>query len=237
MTVFLMPCYTVLMLKRFTRYTSNKQTGFTIVELLIVVVVIAILAAITIVSYNGIQSQALESSLKADLKNATSQLGVDKVLTDTFPTSLATANSGKGIQSSPDTLLRYTYQSDNGSYCLVASSIKMSNKMFSTKSDDQSIRAGSCSATFIWVSRGPTQSGCSPVTCYRLRVTMQNLPPASTGTRTVKCIKDGVAFGSSSSQTLTTNGIIDLSCYTAPDADSPIGVEIVGWGTTETVNW
>lgn len=38
--------------------TRNKQTGFTIVELLIVIVVIGILAAITIVAYNGIQERA-----------------------------------------------------------------------------------------------------------------------------------------------------------------------------------
>ena len=36
----------------------NKRRGFTIVELLIVIVVIAILAAITIVAYNGIQVRA-----------------------------------------------------------------------------------------------------------------------------------------------------------------------------------
>lgn len=234
MTVFLMPCYTVLMLKRFTRYTSNKQTGFTIVELLIVVVVIAILAAITIVSYNGIQSQALESSLKADLKNATSQLGVDKVLTDTFPTSLATANSGKGIQSSPDTLLQYTYQSANGSYCLVASSMKITSKVFSTTSSDPAIKAGSCSAMRVWVARGATQTGCSPATCYHLALNTQNFSPA--GTYTVRCTKDGASW-SSASYSLPANGSTQLSCYTAPDADSPIGVEIVGWGQVETVNW
>lgn len=43
-------------------WAKNKQSGFTIVELLIVVVVIAILAAITIVSYNGIQSRANQSA-------------------------------------------------------------------------------------------------------------------------------------------------------------------------------
>lgn len=37
---------------------GRKQTGFTIVELLIVIVVIGILAAITIVAYNGIQERA-----------------------------------------------------------------------------------------------------------------------------------------------------------------------------------
>lgn len=41
---------------------AQKQPGFTIVELLIVVVIIAILAAITIVSYNGISNRAKESS-------------------------------------------------------------------------------------------------------------------------------------------------------------------------------
>jgi len=42
---------------------GQKQSGFTIVELLIVVVVIAILAAITIVAYNGIQNRAKSSAV------------------------------------------------------------------------------------------------------------------------------------------------------------------------------
>jgi len=41
-----------------------KNQGFTIVELLIVVVVIAILAAITIVSYNGITGRANQAAVK-----------------------------------------------------------------------------------------------------------------------------------------------------------------------------
>jgi prepilin-type N-terminal cleavage/methylation domain-containing protein len=41
---------------------QTKSRGFTIVELLIVIVVIAILAAITIVAYNGIQNRAKTSA-------------------------------------------------------------------------------------------------------------------------------------------------------------------------------
>lgn len=37
---------------------ARKQTGFTIVELLIVIVIIGILAAITVVAYNGTQQRA-----------------------------------------------------------------------------------------------------------------------------------------------------------------------------------
>jgi prepilin-type N-terminal cleavage/methylation domain-containing protein len=44
----------------------NKQKGFTIVELLIVIVVIAILAAIVIVAYQGIQNKARAAEYQTD---------------------------------------------------------------------------------------------------------------------------------------------------------------------------
>lgn len=47
--------------------STNK--GFTIVELLVVIVVIAILASITIVSYNGIQSRANNAAVQSDLRS------------------------------------------------------------------------------------------------------------------------------------------------------------------------
>lgn len=49
--------------------TLRKQTGFTIVELLIVIVVIGILAAITVVAYNGIQQRAQNSQTVAAVKD------------------------------------------------------------------------------------------------------------------------------------------------------------------------
>ena len=45
----------------------RSKSGFTIVELLIVIVVIAILAAISVVTYTGIQQRARDSQRKSDL--------------------------------------------------------------------------------------------------------------------------------------------------------------------------
>ena len=49
------------------QWAKQKQPGFTIVELLIVIVVIAILAAITIVAFNGVQSRAQQSKMDSDI--------------------------------------------------------------------------------------------------------------------------------------------------------------------------
>lgn len=56
------------------------KRGFTIVELLIVIVVIAILAAISVVAYNGVQTRARDNVRKSDL--ATIAKALDLYLTD-----------------------------------------------------------------------------------------------------------------------------------------------------------
>lgn len=76
-----------------TNLTKNyTKHGFTIVELLVVIVVIGILAAITITSYSGISGRAIAASLQTDLNNSSKQLKLYSIIHGSYPTSLNASN-------------------------------------------------------------------------------------------------------------------------------------------------
>lgn len=80
-----------------------KQTGFTIVELLIVIVVIGILAAIVIMAFNGVQNRANGSSVRSDLASLAKRMEMAKVdsPSEVYPTAgqiTSTAANGLGFQ-------------------------------------------------------------------------------------------------------------------------------------------
>jgi prepilin-type N-terminal cleavage/methylation domain-containing protein len=69
----------------------NKRqisTGFTIVELLIVIVVIGILAAIVIVAYNGIQQKAQLARVQSDTSTSINKLELYRIDNNIYPTSI-----------------------------------------------------------------------------------------------------------------------------------------------------
>ena|GEM_PF-1291324 len=92
---------------------AHRQKGFTIVELLIVIVVIAILAAITIVSYNGITKKASESMAQSSVEQAVKKLKLYSVEnSESYPGSLANL----GFTSTDDTA--YQYSTTSNGYCV-----------------------------------------------------------------------------------------------------------------------
>ena len=73
---------------------GKSKSGFTIVELLIVIVVIAVLAAITIVAFNGIQGRAKDSQRIQDMTSIAKALEVYRINNGEFPDEVQTAGAG-----------------------------------------------------------------------------------------------------------------------------------------------
>lgn len=130
------------------RSNRQKLSGFTIVELLIVVVVIAILAAITIVSYNGITAQAKESALKSELTTAAKKLNIEKINNGSFPGSY----TASGL----------TYSGGGNSFCV---SGVANGKDFRVK-EAGSVEEGDCPLPVATTMQSFTSAHCSALGVY-----------------------------------------------------------------------
>lgn len=67
------------------RALYSRVRGFTIVELLIVIVVIAVLATIVIATYSGVQERARNASRQSDVKNAQKLVEIYKAENGSYP--------------------------------------------------------------------------------------------------------------------------------------------------------
>jgi prepilin-type N-terminal cleavage/methylation domain-containing protein len=73
---------------------STRRTGFTIVELLIVIVVIGILAAISIVAFNGVQARSRDARRVSDLNNIAKALEAQFAINGEYPNTVASGVGG-----------------------------------------------------------------------------------------------------------------------------------------------
>lgn len=87
-----------------------RKKGFTIVELLVVVVVIGILASITIISYSGIQRRATVAAVQAQLSADANMLRLYNVDHGSYPTALDANN----CPTTPDPDTKYCVKNMNG---------------------------------------------------------------------------------------------------------------------------
>lgn len=178
----------------YVRY--KKQAGFTIVELLIVVVVIAILAVITIVAYTGIQNRARDSSTAAQLSSAARKVELARVDNgDRYPVTIT--NLGLPASSGES----YTYYTDPNQsvYCLA---LKKGASVTSVASMTQGTYSGGCAgATPGALAWWPMNGDGSESSGYDRSFTMQSGMLAATGQNGTT--NSAVEFAASSQPTIT----------------------------------
>jgi len=128
----------------------KPQAGFTIVELLIVIVVIAILAAISIVAYNGIQNRSYDTTVLQDLAAIKKKIELYKIDNgDAYPSGggAASLNAIGGIKVS------------RGAYA--TSPVTENNVWYCRNTGQQTFAVVALSKTgnifYITESKGPTQ--------------------------------------------------------------------------------
>jgi prepilin-type N-terminal cleavage/methylation domain-containing protein len=100
-------------------YQRTTSHGFTIVELLVVIVVIAILAAITVVAYNGVQARAYGVVITSDLANIVKKIEFYKVDNGAYPTANFPDSIGIRVSKSA-----YKTGRNNLYYCVDATGSK-----------------------------------------------------------------------------------------------------------------
>ena len=145
-----------------------KHAGFTIVELLIVIVIIAILAAISIVAYNGIQERARVSRANSDLSTLVKAIQVARLNAD--KTLMGVTGSGctrcAGTQAAYDLALDRIGQAANVNLSALKAGDPWGNMYVLDENEGEQV-ANPCIHDGLSVLNGATHSGLDvPVIPY-----------------------------------------------------------------------
>ena len=180
------------------------QPAFTIVELLIVIVVIAILAAISIVSYTGIQNQARSTALLSDASQAATQLKLFQASNGKYPATVST-----DCTASPDSATNKCLKLSSDNKVKSYSSPSPNNTFSLTITD------ASAKMSFVVTERDePTQLAASTTTGGQSWLTA-NL---NVGTM--------VSMGTAQ----TDNGIVEKYCYNNDESNCTTYGALYQWG-------
>lgn len=120
--------------------SRQKYTGFTLVELLIALVVVAILAAIIYVAYSGIQSRVAVSILQKDLSDASKTIKLYQAENGSFPADISQVQ----LSASEGTSYQYTRDTATNpqSFCLTAIKNSFVQRITSGSSPESGVCVG-----------------------------------------------------------------------------------------------
>lgn len=148
----------------------NKQTqGFTIVELLIVIVVIAVLAAIVIVAYQGVQNRANDTAVQNDLRTIGSKIAEYRVVNNDVSPANGTEYVASGAKASHNAYGAHYVPAGSSGYNLL-------HCYTSSSSDTWGLVAASKSGAVYIFKNGSVTTGVGPLTTYTTTCANNGLP-------------------------------------------------------------
>ena len=179
------------------------KAGFTLIELVVVIAVIAILMTISVVSYNGLRNRGIATSLKADLNAASKSMGHGFVgsTNSQFPTTLPS-----DVVPTKGNVLQLTAVADNKkSYCINAYG---PNNQVASIDSDGTIRDYLCSGATV----GTAVGGTVPTTPRNTNLIADFSLWKTSG---------GMTYNDSTKEMVCTNGVIGNATSPLMRVDKP----------------
>ncbi len=126
------------------RAYTRRHEGFTIIEILVVLVVIGILFSIGTVSFVTMQNSAADTEVQGDLRQAAGKIERYRSEMGGYPATQNLVDGGKGLPKSASDRV-YEYKSTSSmTYCL-SSYVKRTKTTFKIQSGSSEIIKGTCS--------------------------------------------------------------------------------------------
>ena len=134
---------------------SMRQSGFTVVELIVAIVVIGILASVGVVAYGNWRERAAEDQLQSDLKGASAAMESGRTFGTDYPSSLPSSYE-------PSDGVTMSVKGGGGTYCIEATAPASGSAIYSVKSGTKEILSKPCGTYFTALSaENPTVCGIS----------------------------------------------------------------------------
>jgi prepilin-type N-terminal cleavage/methylation domain-containing protein len=207
----------------------TKPRGFTIVELLIVIVVIAILAAIVIIAYSGIQTRAHTAAAQSDLDSSAKTLGIANVTAGSYPVDLTSA----GLKSG-STVYTYYYNSSANTYCLSGTNAGITYSLNSSNNVPQS---GGCMTNGLvgwWQMNGNANDKSGNGNNGAVIAATLTMGQSGQANGAYSFNGTSAYIGLPNSSAVVGNGNYALSAWIKPTMMGGLG--IIGWGNWGVVN-
>ena len=117
------------------RKMLKHQEGFTLVELMIVVVILGILAGIGIQQYGNVQKRARDAAHEANIKVLTSAANMYLMMENPEPITISEDNKNVLVPNYLDDWPTYPYDSDDGYVVTItrAEDTELGDDMYSVK--------------------------------------------------------------------------------------------------------